>query len=274
MCCFSGEVNNVSKTNIFTRIRGGNQIVVYSMNLDTPQDVAMILPIPIKPDTKSVDFIDLSSFPEFFDRMNAVFPNMMKGMRGADSFIIGADNDSLEVVQVGAFEASFVPNIKSFARADRRFALSNDVWSKLPQYADFGFVVFKLRKGAGKVHPMAFEFETRDKTSLFFPTVHIHDGKVHKEDFFDHKLFIQGNTNIRAWETATIDRFDDRAQGLVIKGPIQRKVMSGMYANKDVIIPIMSSAVDVARPTTKSSQNAPVVSSIVKRLLKQMTANG
>ena len=38
---------------------------------------------------------------------------------------------------------------------------------------------------------MAFEFETRLKNEIFFPTVHIHDGEVHKREHFDHTLYLQ-----------------------------------------------------------------------------------
>jgi len=46
----------------------------------------------------------------------------------------------------------------------------------LPIYEDFGFAVFKLRAGLKRIHSMALEFPRRDPKSLFFPTVHVHDG--------------------------------------------------------------------------------------------------
>jgi len=42
-------------------------------------------------------------------------------------------------------------------------------------------------------HPMAFEFPTRAPSHLFYPTVHIHDGEVHPEAFFDHALYAQAS---------------------------------------------------------------------------------
>lgn len=97
----------------------------------------------------------------------------------------------LEVVTVGDFEASFVPTVKDFTRLDERFRLPQDTWSKLPDYQSYGFAVFKLKPGAMKVHPMAFSFPRRDVRELFFPTVHIHDGKVHPKAGFDHALYCQ-----------------------------------------------------------------------------------
>ena len=49
----------------------------------------------------------------------------------------------------------------------------------------------KLRQG-GDVHPMAFRFPTRDPSSVFFPTVHVHDGEVVETARFDHDLYWQG----------------------------------------------------------------------------------
>ncbi len=53
------------------------------------------------------------------------------------------------------------------------------------------FAVFKLKAGAMSVHPMAFSFPRRDPQTVFFPTVHIHDGKVHEKADFDHIIYCQ-----------------------------------------------------------------------------------
>ena len=50
MCCFSGPVDRVAGTQIFARLKDeANQFVVYSMTLSSKSEVAMILPIPVKP---------------------------------------------------------------------------------------------------------------------------------------------------------------------------------------------------------------------------------
>jgi hypothetical protein len=100
----------------------------------------------------------------------------------------------LPVIEVGDFGASFVPSIRDFSRLDERFRLPDTAWDKLPAYRDFGFAVFKLKESADKqqkVHPMAFEFPRANPRRLFFPTVHIHDGKVHAKAEFDHTLYCQ-----------------------------------------------------------------------------------
>lgn len=45
---------------------------------------------------------------------------------------------------------------------------------------------------------MAFRFPSSVPGKIFFPTVHIHDGKVHELEDFDHTLYAQ------AWKTAVI----------------------------------------------------------------------
>lgn len=183
-------------TNIFTRAGDGNrQFVVYSMSLDAPGELAMILPLPVKTPAgeKDVEFIDLHEISDFFAQMDSGFPQV----RDVVTFGAGATRaaappaSKLAVVQVGSFEASFVPTEQDFSRLDERFRLPKDAWKKLPEYKDFGFAVFKLKPGQATIHPMAFSFPRRNVNSLFFPTVHIHDGEVHANAHFDHALYCQ-----------------------------------------------------------------------------------
>jgi hypothetical protein len=75
------------------------------------------------------------------------------------------------------------------------------------RYRDHGFAVFKLKPGEAKIHPMAFSFPRRDTKTLFFPTVHIHDGKVHPKAGFDHGLYCQPLEHeplqLRDWREST-----------------------------------------------------------------------
>jgi hypothetical protein len=49
MCCFSRPVISVSATNIFARAaEDGRQFLVYSMTLNAKDDLAMVLPLPVK----------------------------------------------------------------------------------------------------------------------------------------------------------------------------------------------------------------------------------
>jgi hypothetical protein len=196
MCCFSGNVKSVSNTRIYARSEAdGRQSVVYGMHLESSNDVAMVLPIPVLPGSgeAAVHFIDLHDCPDFFDIVKSAWPE------GSFTLLsISEANDApvtaslpLKVEEVGAFEASYVPSLADFARLDERFRLPSAVWDKLPQYRQFGFVVFKFKAGKLDVHPMAFSFPRADIRSLFFPTMHIHDGIVHEREHFDHELFSQ-----------------------------------------------------------------------------------
>ena len=210
MCCFSRAVQTVADTNIFARSsKDGRQFLIYSLTLAAREDLAMILPIPVPTASKesAVKFINLEKYADFFKDLLAGFP-APQGGRGAHGLEPHpGDAGKLKVQQVGAFEASFVPSIKDLSRLDERFRLPAGVWDKLPQYQDYGFAVFKLRKGAHRVHPMAFEFPRAKPGELFFPTVHIHDGKVHPRANFDHALFCQEsedeNLALVKWQEST-----------------------------------------------------------------------
>jgi hypothetical protein len=246
MCCFSRPVDLVANTNIFARSgKDGRQFLVYSMTLSAKEDLAMILPIPTPKDAKedAVKFINLEKYADFFKDMLAGFPQPKPG-RGGDKDD-KPNHEPLKVVEVGSFEASFVPQIKDFSRLDERFRLPTDVWDKLPQYKDSGFTVFKLKKGATKVHPMAFDFPRANAKKLFFPTVHIHDGKVHEKAGFDHWLFCQTGegaaTDVMKWEESTqpagLFMKIDKAEGLLLKeAHCYRLRMKGMLKNEDVLV--------------------------------------
>jgi hypothetical protein len=148
------------------------------------------------------------------------------------------------VHQVGAFEASFIPDLTAFGRLDPRFRLADGVWQQLPAYGDYGFVVFQLRAGDARVHPMAFSFSTRSQGALFFPTAHVHDGAVHANADFDHSLYAQTRAAPPDWELGNVlprDTMDfgnwlaaDRTRGLVEKlAPLVRRKIEGEHPNAD-----------------------------------------
>ena len=246
MCCFSRPVRLVADTNIFARAsKDGRQFLVYSMRLDAAEDLAMILPIPVpaKPPEDAVKFINLEKYPEFFAHMRRGFPSPPPPKSAGRSIIKSeAKKSTLEVVNVGSFEASCVPSVADFDRLDDRFRLPSGVWDQLPQYRDFGFAVFKLKRGNQKVHPMAFEFPRARRNELFFPTVHIHDGTVKPQARFHHDLYCQrsGDESLMAWKespgiaSSFIKKMED-AQGIVDPdGHCYRREMRGVFANEDV----------------------------------------
>ncbi|MGC6427523.1 MAG: hypothetical protein ACON5H_11085 [Akkermansiaceae bacterium] len=238
----------VTETKIFSRfLTRDRQAIVYQMRLDAPEEVAMILPLPvIQPaGEKAVDFINLEEYDELFKDLNKGFPRPRPKFRFLP--VVDAAQGSLEVVNVGSFVASFVPAIKDFKRLDARFRLPEGTWDKLPQYADYGFAVFQLKKGNQKIHPMAFSFPSRlaENAQLYFPTVHIHDGQVHEKEDFDHVLYGQtwpkaGLSSRKGWEESAklAGGFTEveKSKGLIWdKGHVYRKKMRGKHKNEDVI---------------------------------------
>jgi hypothetical protein len=249
MCCFSRRVNRVADTNIFARGSSeGRQFLVYSMLISAGEDLAMILPIPVPLMSKedSVRFINLEKYPEFFRDLHSGFPPKVTAAPAGRTKSFAVKKAPLKVVDVGSFEASFVPTIKDFDRLDERFRLPADVWFNLPQYKDYGFVVFKLRKGTEqRVHPMAFEFPRAKPHQLFFPTVHIHDGKVHRQARFDHTLYCQSGPDedlqIVHWEEspqpAGMFMKMNKAQGLIDEARhCYRRGLHGSFKNEDQFV--------------------------------------
>jgi len=243
MCCFSRSVQAVADTNIFARAaKEGRQFLVYSMTLRAKEDLAMILPLPT-PKEDAVRFINLEKYEDFFKDMRAGFPAPASKDKGGRS--LGLSNDKLKVVEVGSFEASFVPTVGDFSRLDERFRLPEGTWDKLPAYKNYGFAVFKLKEGEKRIHPMAFEFPRTNAKQLFFPTVHIHDGKVHETAAFDHALFCQfsGVENPKAlkWREsprpARMFMKVAKAQGILDPdGHCYQMFIKGKRKNEDIVV--------------------------------------
>ena len=249
MCCFSGPVKSVSATNIFARMgENGRQFLTYSMTVNMAKAVAMVLPLPVKKgsDEKAVRFINLEDYKNFFSDLDAGFP---KPISNSDSSGIAYPQPTsarvLEVIQVGNFEASFVPTVKDFNRLDKRFRLPAELFKTMPDYKHFGFAVFKLKPGSQTVHPMAFDFPTAQTAKVFFPTVHIHDGKIHKRATFDHVLYCQPSESSRLklsdWEESEklASRFVDvkKSAGLIAPGEhCYKRELRGMLANTDTFV--------------------------------------
>jgi hypothetical protein len=244
MCIFTQSVRRVSATKIFARLTGDRQHLAYEMRLASRFDVAMILPLPTQlANEDQASFVDLSDYSSFFDDMDRCFPEpLTRGFHA--SAVSGANVKPLVVHRVGAFDASFVPALSDFPRLDARFRLPDNLWSQFPLYSDFGFAVFQFRAGDSRVHPMALSFSTRNRTSLFFPTAHVHDGAVHPFAHFDHSLYAQGQLSPTGWVQGSVLPRDvmnfgnfalsDRTRGLVdSRAPIVRRDLWGAFPNHD-----------------------------------------
>jgi hypothetical protein len=92
---------------------------------------------------------------------------------------------------------------------------------------------------------MAFSFPRRNTKSLFFPTVHIHDGEVHSKAEFDHTLYCQPGESerptIHEWNEsfANAERFMavDKTKRLILGDQhCYQKQLHGMLPNRDTLV--------------------------------------
>ena len=183
---------HVSNTNIFARmIEPGRQALAYGMHLAAKREVAMVLPLPVPRGAgeDAVTFVDLSATPRMFEELEALFDVVQVASKGGGWR--SPPSGTLVVHQIGSFVASYVPSRADFARLDARFRLPEVLFDAVPAYADYGFAVFQLKPGNVTVHPMGMVFPTREPAKLFFPTVHVHDGRFHATAKFDHALYSQ-----------------------------------------------------------------------------------
>lgn len=240
MCCFSGPVEDVAATRIFARMASpGRQILAYEMVFAAASPVAMILPLPTPPSSAETDvrFISLERYPGLFEDLYEAF---MWSDGRPRSVVVFGEPETLEVQVVGAFVASFVPTLADFTRLDPRFRIPPGTIDRVPGYSDYGFVVFQLGAATqpSRVHPMAFEFSTRDPEQLFFPLLHVHDGQLHAEAAFDHVLYAQGLRTHRLFEHSDKplreNIYDAHAQLVLdLDAPFSRREMIGTLPNRD-----------------------------------------
>lgn len=258
MCCFSvarpvGWLArwrtprvHVSRTNLFARrIAPGVQALAYGMDLTTTRELAMVLPLPVAPgtDEAGVTFVDLSAHPRMFDELAQLFALPAPQAKRAGP--ISRSAPPLPVHAVGAFVASYVPTRAAFARLDPRFRIPEVLFDAVPHYADHGFAVFQLAPGKVTVHPMALRFPTRAPDRLFFPTVHVHDGRFHTRAAFDHALYYQtpgptvgAGPAPRDADASSVLAPTITYAGLVSPGqPVLRRTLRATLPNADTWIP-------------------------------------
>jgi hypothetical protein len=250
MCCFSRSVPTVYNTRIFARrVAPDRQALVYAMGASIPEAMAMVLPLPVPRGSPedSLSFVSLhdGGKPSFFLYLDACFPAPDVERFAPQALRAAAKSHTLEVHEVGDFVASFVPTHADFTRLDPRFQMPDSFWSALPAYADWGFAVFQLKAATSTrarqdFHPMAFTFPTREPSRLFFPTLHVHDGKVHKTAQFDHCFYVQGS-EVPGWERSIRVPHVNHVQLLspLLDGSslLSRRRLSGEHPNEDTYAP-------------------------------------
>ncbi len=75
MCCFTRKVEEVKNTRIFARLgRRENQVLIYQLALNAPEDLAMVLPLPVKPASgeEAMTFFDFSTYDAVFDDLGTM----------------------------------------------------------------------------------------------------------------------------------------------------------------------------------------------------------
>jgi hypothetical protein len=92
---------------------------------------------------------------------------------------------------------------------------------------------------------MAFEFPRANPKQLFFPTLHIHDGKVYPKAKFDHSLYCQSREGeplpLKEWREsfgpAAKFMTADKTQGLIDpERHCYLKAIRGERANEDIVV--------------------------------------
>lgn len=260
MCCFSAATPvgwiarlisaltppvHVSATNIFARmVAPGEQVLAYSMTLATKEPVAMILPLPVPAGSgeDAVTFISLEKHATLFEQLRDLFDFTPAPRKGGMSLSVGRQEQRLIVHRVGSFIASYVPTRADFARLDPRFRIPEVLFDAVPAYVDYGFAVFQLTVGKTTIHPMAMRFPTRAPDTLFFPTVHVHDGRFTAKARFDHALYFQTKRHTElggTFENATVSEVSPAQtyDGLLAwRDAVLRRTLRGRLPNTDTWI--------------------------------------
>ena len=115
------------------------------------------------------------------------------------------------------------------------------LFDAVPAYVDYGFAVFQLAPGASTIHPIGLSFPTHTPSSLFFPTVHVHDGTFAPKARFDHSLYYQ-HPRAELDENFGDDRVSQRNvygsyMGLVkVRCARRAPQLSGKHPNADIWI--------------------------------------
>ena len=80
MCIFTGTIETVSDTRIYAAPQPrGLQALVYSMEIRTRADLAMVLPLPVRSGAgeDGVRFVSFEDYPSFFDDLDGLFPALV-----------------------------------------------------------------------------------------------------------------------------------------------------------------------------------------------------
>lgn len=181
MCIISLTVESVNATKIFSCFTDdeSRQFVVYSNEVSTnAKNNMMILPVP---HPSSVELIDLSHYPSFFQDCEKNFvkyrPPHLYASRSLTASLNYSERPPLPIFNVGSYIASIVPSVYDFDRLNPyMFPVSSDLRATLQQEytSEFGFICCRLKQGRHTYHPFAYSHAKHSGGLMFLPTFHYH----------------------------------------------------------------------------------------------------
>eukprot|EP01128_Nolandella_sp_AFSM9_P006387 TRINITY_DN3269_c0_g1_i1.p1 TRINITY_DN3269_c0_g1~~TRINITY_DN3269_c0_g1_i1.p1 ORF type:complete len:288 (-),score=23.86 TRINITY_DN3269_c0_g1_i1:160-1023(-) len=235
MCIFNVKVGVVRSTRILVSLTsGGRQATVYEnavsvvgttrrqsqaakkaalekkVKEDRNNANAMILPCPLSPGHDVIP-LDFSKDSFSFAQLEKAFPQprrtkarARKGRRDRSG------GEKLKVVQVGAYSVSIAKSLLDLTLIDSDvFKVNEAILPALKERysSGFGFVICAFN-AANKIepHPIGYIHDAPDVNSLFVPTLHIHDGEVHKKESFDHNIYSINTDNLSGSSPADLSK--------------------------------------------------------------------
>lgn len=274
MCILTGPeklVIHVSNTQILAaRLNATLHFIAYQNSVATnhaprhssfdrrtpPGGVAMILPVPIALDSE-ITLIDLSNYDDLFVDLARFFPPIYAPRVETLGPSFSSPQPLLPIERVGAYDVSRAGDLETLQRLDwTHYVLRPEVVELLRRWYEhgFGFVVAKLRDGAGRLHPhpLGYAYTPRDNTQLFIPTRHGgHDERETQTGMaeWDHAIFLYGdplrrnhlNENLPFYQSSSGGLDVARLQGCfplsladtVPTERLTRMIVKGMHSNED-----------------------------------------
>jgi len=268
MCIFAKSVAEVRKTRIFVSpTNDGRQLTVYENNVkpispteDSNDDSsvsekvqynAMILPCPLY--DGEIVLLDLSgkNGTDFsFDKLSKCFPKLERMTKSKGRMAVskgiskGEDFDELEIVDLGAYKVSIAPTARDIRRANKDiFKVSKGTRKVLKAEYDDGYAFVICMFDTSKEidpHPIGYIHDRLPSGHLFVPCKHVHDGKEHKKEKFDHVIYSLDARGEEGDKTENVDELtkkykkeDKKGQGMFIPAEVDfRKYLNKTQVGK------------------------------------------
>lgn len=250
--CITSRKADLSTTRILVSLTKDYVQVLYQMKLKSDEkETTMVLPIP----AKVVEFVDTSSYPNFFQDLEKNFNVPTRGGLVSRS----AGGERLAVHIVGKFSASHVPSKADVDRLDPAFVIPAEVFEAYDDET-WSYVAFRLTDLSTKesdMHAMGFRYPRGAGTFAdrfaFYPCKHFHGTELHETEQYDHALFLQGSFPgaPSGWRGAEAPHmpYVRRCAFFDPTLPVYKKNIRGKWANGDVLVDLKTAITHMA--TTK-----------------------